>query len=364
LLKFVVDAPVHFSELEWAQKNARFPRTDWGRAFSSIRYNFGRITSQAYDWDDSPYTLDAIETAGGICVDQAYFAVIAGKARGLPTLFFTGQGVDGGHAWFGYLRSENRWDMDCGRYENQNYAVGEALDPQSWLPISDHDLQSLAKSFRRQTTYVAARNDLVMARMFEDAGDLPKALACAESAIATSPQTPEAWEAVAHLLRRSNAPASRQIAHHEAALKQFQTENDLRFKNQTALAALLRETGEAARAEQLETKIISQNRLKRSDLSVRAGAERLASLIAAGNIDTALREYRGLLSRLGPTAGGNVFYQIVRPLVKELHRTGRSSEALKALNQARTTINPERDSILEQELVKLEASLSSPSTDP
>ena len=29
------------------------------------------------------------------------------------------------------LKGPGRWETDCGRYENQNYPVGNAIDPQT-----------------------------------------------------------------------------------------------------------------------------------------------------------------------------------------------------------------------------------------
>lgn len=145
-LKFVVDAFVTQDEIVWARKNIRLPRVGFDKAFSMVAYRFERLNSQKYSWEEDPYLLETIRARGGICVDQAYFAMLCGKAKGLPTLFFTGQGADGGHAWFGYMKSNDRWELDCGRYATQNYAIGKALDPQSWKPISDHDLLLLAAS--------------------------------------------------------------------------------------------------------------------------------------------------------------------------------------------------------------------------
>jgi len=78
-------------------------------------------------------------------VDQAYFSSMAGKAKGIPTLTFVGQGSGGGHAWFGFLKNPGRWETDCGRYENQNYPVGNAIDPQLWKLITDDELGALAR---------------------------------------------------------------------------------------------------------------------------------------------------------------------------------------------------------------------------
>ncbi len=359
-LKFVIDAPIAASELEWAQKNARFPRADFGRAFSSIAYRSSRLEAQAYTWNDGPYTLAAIHEHGGICVDQAYFAMLSGKARGLPTLYFTGQGTDGGHAWFGYLKSEGRWDMDCGRYENQNYAVGEALDPQDWLPINDHELAFLAQSFRRTPAYLASQNDLTMAGLFAAAGDPRRELAALDSAISVSPRNDLAWAAKGAFLDRTHAPSALRRAFHEDAIKQFSNNDDLKVSHQRALAALSRDNGDEASAQALETKIISQNRRTRSDLSVNAAATRLAGLVDAKKYDDAFREYRNLLSRLGRTSGGNFFYEIVVPFTHALARSGDISSARRAVDAARTTLRPESGSILDQDFTALESSLSPP----
>ena len=34
-------------------------------------------------------------------MDQAYFISVTGKAKGVPTVLFLGQGRSGGHAWVG-----------------------------------------------------------------------------------------------------------------------------------------------------------------------------------------------------------------------------------------------------------------------
>lgn len=360
-LKFVIDAPIARSELEWAQKNARFPRGDFGRAFSAIAYRTDRLESGALVWNGGPYTLEAIRKQGGICVDQAYFAMLAGKARGLPTLFFTGQGKDGGHAWFGYLKNEGRWDMDCGRYVNQNYAVGEALDPQTWLPINDHELASLAESFRRSPAYAASQADLAMARLFQSAGDAAHTRAALDSAIAVCPRNDLAWKAKDDFLDATHAPAATKRAFHEAALAQFPNNEDIKVVHQRALVALARAAGDESTAREIESQIITQNRRTRSDLSVSVGADRLFALVDAGKYDDALAEYRNLLGRIGRTSGGNFYYEIVAPFARALARAGDRASAKRSLDLARNALRPESGSILDSEMRSLEKEVAASS---
>jgi tetratricopeptide (TPR) repeat protein len=356
-LKFVVDAPVELSEFEWARKNVRLSRANFERAFSGIKYDMSRVKQQQFDWPGkTPYTLENIQKLGGICVDQAYFAMLAGKAKGLPTLFFVGQGADGGHAWFGYLQNENRWNLDCGRYENQNYATGSAMDPQTWDKITDHELKFLSARIRRTEPFQAGLTDALIAEWHLREGKTEDALRTLESALAVSPQNPDLWEAKATLLAKSgNIEAL--AKHFDQATKAFQGNRDLQTRFQFAHVAALREAGHTDEADALEKKLIAQNRRGRSDVSVNAFAGRIQSLIDAGKTDDALKEFRMEINRLGKTGGGDFFYDVVSPLVTALVDAGKKREAQRVLEMTRRSLNPTRGQILDQEITKLEAAV-------
>src|SRR5690606_10512591 len=113
-LKFVVDCSAPLTELTWAQRNVMAPLPQLTTTYDAIRYRNDRLAAGQFSWPARDYRLETILREGGICVDQAYYAVNAGKARGVPTLFFRGAGLDGRHAWFGYLTA-NGWVLDAGR---------------------------------------------------------------------------------------------------------------------------------------------------------------------------------------------------------------------------------------------------------
>lgn len=352
-LKFLVDAPIQTSEFEWARKNVKFSRADFAKAFSSVSYDHNRLKQMQLVWGDTPYTLQDIRMKGGICVDQAYYAMIAGKARGLPTLFFTGQGTDGGHAWFGYMKADDKWELDGGRYENQGYAVGEALDPQVWQPISDHDLEFLAKSFRDKLEFAASQDDLLMAQRFEAKGDSARAAKAYESAVQVCPDNVLAWDAREHFLKRSGAAVNLRRAHYEAAIRQFPRDRDILSRQQEGLAGVLREAGDPVGAEALEKQIVSSNKRKRSDLSVNIAAQKLGALINEKKFDEAFAEYQKQLGSLGKTGGGNFFYEIVRPFAASLVAAGDKKRAADAVSMARKSLRPEIGSILDNDLNEL-----------
>jgi tetratricopeptide (TPR) repeat protein len=356
-IKYIVDAPLDPAEFRWARKNVKYQRSEFAKAFDAVSYSPARVSSGAFVWRAGEYTLQNIRQQAGICVDQAYYAMIAGKAHGLPTLFFTGQGSQGGHAWFGYMKAENRWEVDCGRDKNQNYAIGEALDPQTWLPISDHDLKFQAKGLRSGFEYFSSRDDIFIGRMSETMANSVTALRAYESAIRVCPENGSGWSAKAEYLRRSKAPLNALKSHHQAAVQQFLTDRDLRVTHQLAIATISREQGATQEAEALERQIIAQNKRRRSDLSVSVAAQKIITLVEARRFDDAFAEYRRQLTAIGKFGGGNFFYDIVQPYVEAVSAAGKQGQAKEALALARKALKPEHGGILDGDLSELERSL-------
>lgn len=352
-LKFVVDAFVPRSELEWAARNVKTRRNQFEKVFSSVRYDRHRAERGIFDWQEGRYLLPNIELAGGICTDQAHFASIAGKARGIPTLYFAGQGTDGGHAWFGFLRNYDRWELDAGRYVNQNYTVGEALDPQTWLPISDHELLYLSGRTARQPKLDAALGDLAMAAIFARRGDEEKRVAAVDSALHNAPELVAAWEAKEEALEEAGDHEGLR-AHYARAIEHFRRENDLRVRFQARLAELESAGGDEKIARRLRERMIRDNRRQRADLSATAGADSLERLVAEGDFERAMREYRSLTRQIGRQGGGNYFFDVVRPFVRQLRDAGRMRDADRALQLARREMGFAPNSILDREFRKLE----------
>lgn len=354
-LKFVVDAFVTQDELDWVRKNIRLPRTGFDKAFSMVGYRDDRLTGQKFMWEEDPYLLKTIRARGGICVDQACFAMLCGKARGLPALFFTGQGSDGGHAWFGYMKSDDRWDLNCGRYQTQYYSIGQALDPQTWKMISDHDLLLLSARYREKPEFLASVNDLTMAGILESKGNSILAGKALESAVRTAPMNHEAWLAQGAFLQKSGASSDQRKKFHQTALLQFNGNPDLKTLHQQALAAIAREQGDSSTAENLERLILLQNRRKRADLSVYVVARQMQALLDAGKLDDASKEFRHQLNTLADTGGGNFFYDVASPYIMALMDAGKTQDALRETDFVRKKLLPEKGGILDNELKTLEA---------
>jgi len=353
-LMFVVDAPLRPEEMRSYRDSGSLNRQLPPQAFASIAYDKGRVLKGVFLWPWGPYTLASIKEHGGICVDQAYYAAMAGKALGIPSMLFGGQGRDGGHAWVGFLKGSHDWDLGVGRYRDQNYSTGFSFDPQDWSPMSDHDLEMITRHLGgRGDPKDAARRELVMAWNFRRKGDAEGEGNAIRSALETCPENPAIWDAKEDYLMRTAAPFSELRAHHEAAIRRFSRFQDLRVHHQQALARLAMQKGDSGTAEHLNRQIVHENRGGRTDLSSAAAWEILDSKIKAGDPSGALEEFSRQLRLQGANGGGDFLYGVVTPFAKELIVKGRPDLARLVIKQSFDMMKPTKGSLVDRDLRKL-----------
>ncbi len=114
-LCFVVDTIVELRELQYAQQVDISTPRKLENLYFAVKYDNGRIQQQRYQWPHGSYRLIDVGKKGGICADQAYFVSHAGKAKGVPTVVFMGQGLSGTHAWVGFLQRPGLWEFEAAR---------------------------------------------------------------------------------------------------------------------------------------------------------------------------------------------------------------------------------------------------------
>ena len=334
-LRFMVDLPLERSELDWVQANVRTARPVFEKTFFSIKYDVPRLEKGVFTWPGKEYRLARIAESGGICVDQAYFAAMAGKAKGLPTLFFTGQGSFGGHAWFGYLREEG-WFLDGGRYAPHNYVTGFARDPQNWEKINDHRLAFLSAPIGSVTLYNYSRNLLALALLPGVRDDIAQRQRLLGAALAVDPKLPEIWNAVGDALRElgQNEALRR---HYQAMAVQFAAQDDLRVEALHALELLEVAAGRADAAEAARAQILAA----RSDLAIAEAAEAVERQVRAGDMAGAEKRFEEFLDdfsrrakRKEKVSMGDLFEGLVLPYVSALDAAGQDPLAARALAAA------------------------------
>jgi hypothetical protein len=287
-------------------------------------------------------------------VDQAYFATQAGKARGVPTLLFSGPGQDGRHAWFGYLGPGRRWQLDAGRYEAQKYVTGIAYDPQTWGEVSDHELVFMTEGFRRLAAYRTSRVHGWFGRWLLEGGQIKAAAAAARVAVGLERRNLEAWDV---LLATEPAPGAAREALLREASGGLQAYPDLQAGYLREVAASLRARGEIAAAEQEERGFARRFQDKRSDLSLRQVAGQMGRARATLPVEGQLRLYRSLARQFGRGAGIGFYDEVARPLVAELARAGNFAEAREVAAIAAQTLDAGPGTQLGEELRQLDKEL-------
>jgi hypothetical protein len=179
LLVYVVDATGSIDELNWAL-NKYAGNKEVGRLFFDVKYDYEHYRNATPKQITlKGFTLPNILQYGGVCADQAYFAMEAGKAIGVPTAYASGASGDVSHAWVGFLQTNGRqgwWNFDTGRYEAYRGVRGNVLDPQTRKSTPDSYVSLLAELIG--TKPVDRQNAVALtdaaARMIElEKGDAP-----------------------------------------------------------------------------------------------------------------------------------------------------------------------------------------------
>jgi hypothetical protein len=352
-LKFVVDAAAPFEELRWSQQNVDLPLAQLAQAYPMVRYRTDRVPNGTYIWPGGKYTLAGILGEGGICVDQAYFATEAGKARGVPTLLFRGEGSDERHAWFGFLDGNQQWQLDAGRSGDLRFVTGYARDPQTWGEISDHELQFLSERFRRLPAFHSSRVHQAFAADYLQAGDPAAAIRAAWKAVKFEPRNLDAWETLlAAQAAKGDAPKQIEATLYQA-LAAFARYPDLEAAFSGRLCRSLRARGQLSAADFEEQRIVDKNRLARSDLAVLQARENLLQVMATRPVAESIRAYNTIVDTLGRGAGIGFYDQIVVTFVRYLRQLDRPADAREALARARAILFVPVDSQLDGEFDKL-----------
>lgn len=350
-LRFLVDTPAPLPELEWAANLVDLPLKRFAQAYSMVAYDQDRARRNDAIWSQRTYRLPDILGHGGICVDQAYFAATAGKARGIPTVIFHGAGTDSRHAWFGYLETPSSWRLDAGRDGEQRFVAGHAADPQTWCELSAPDLIFLAERFHAGPEFRPARIHADFAAGFLATGDAPAALAAARRALAIEAQYPRAWDIAAAASENRGAAAVEVVL--REAQHALRRHPPLAARYGERLAASLRTRGDIAAAETEENKLVSGPRRQRTELALQRAREVLRQAVATGNVAAQASAFRTAIDSVRREPAVAVFDLLVAPFAGHLFSLGERAEAQRALDHARGRLAIEAGSRLHREFERL-----------
>lgn len=327
-LTFVVDLPLPLAELEWVRQNEA-PRA-WEKKYTEIVYSDARLNALAYQWPDGPYTMAAIREQGGICVDQAYYALVCARAWGLPAFIFTGEGRRGPHAWFGYMKDKSKWEMDVGRYTFDKYATGHAIDPQSNQPMSDHYVEFTCDRSLSYSRYRVAARYGRLAQVLATLGYDTAARQAAERSLDAAPLYEFAWTVLEVLLAKDKA--IRELCDLlDRKANVFRKYADVVASVRQRQAELLRQLGENDKADRMVDRNARQVGRDRDDLARFLANEQIRAAYEKGDYPEAMKRFEDLLK--DQREEGQKIFSLMEDYLALAQITKQNEEAVKFLKR-------------------------------
>ncbi len=309
-LTFLVDSPLEHREFEYAQQMSISTPSRLAQLYPQVPYDMSRITKKTYIWPHATYRLIDIGTKGGICMDQAFFVAQTGKAKGIPTLLFTGQGLSGDHGWVGFLGNGGRWEMDVAKSGSQDYPIGQAFDPQTWKRITDSELQALQKGTDFDGTFGIGQKLMQWAALNEKGKLYHETVKAARISMGADPRP---WQLEADWLEESGADPETRLGFWESWARNYSRNPDMEVKGQMRVIAILEELGKESEAERLRASVMSGNRSKRFDLGIAIAADPVFRKLRLRDFEGAEEAFENGMRRFRTKAGGHLFYNLIQP---------------------------------------------------
>ena len=350
-LKYLVASLATSEDRQWAQKSISINASNIGKLYSSVAYNYSRITAKQYDWNGSDYRLKTIRETGGICTDQAYFAAEAAKARGVPAFIFAGAGADGFHAWTAAMKKPGSWEFGIGRY-----VTGTTIDPQTWETASDHDLESLREGFRNGAKYRENELHTIFAEKFFKSGDYSSAEKSARKALSLDKRNAKTWRILIDALQKSG-DEKKVLSALDEAVKAFFKYPDIDAEFRRELISKLKAASKEDEARKLSTSIILKTKSSRPDIAMSFARAELEGDIASGEAEKLATSYKRLLGVFKSDAAMSAT-GITIPIINALLKKGKIDETDEIMKITRQTLKTSRDSTLTQLLDNIDRQLS------
>ena len=345
-LKFVVDTPIKLSELQYLQgvkiKSAR----QLEDLFQVVRYDKPRLSSGNYIWSNGDYLVFTIGKKGGLCVDQAYFTIHTGKALGIPSIMFMGQGNSGAHAWVGAMKTYGTWGFDYAKFRNEDYPVGQSYDPQTWRRLTDSECIYLDK--RNESSDTRAKKYLFWAYLNKESTTYLEVLHAARKA---APQLILTWEMESAVIEKSSDKDQEKFW--KRWISTFTAQNDLKFRGEKRLLAFYLKTDQQREYDRLLNSVIKSNKSKREDIVVKVAAEKIFVLIEQNKWEEADKSFKKTMQYLRTKAGGALFYNLVQPYVRICLDEGKKDYAKAAMTRTNRAFDAQKGSILDHDMKQL-----------
>jgi len=212
-LALLVNHTTPLSERKWAQTRYISKRKGIGQIYKTVPYDTLMYTKRGDPkLSGLPMTLSNQLIYGGVCSCQADFAARVAKSIGVPAYYVSGQNRHGEwHAWVMWIEIDDisASGMRCslqseGRYFNDNFYVGNTMDPPRSTSVTDRELAMKLYSVGIDAT--AYRLSLLTLKAFDritatESLTTTKRLDYLGKVINVNPFAVDAWKRIATMVR-------------------------------------------------------------------------------------------------------------------------------------------------------------------
>jgi len=350
---FLVDICLSDEDVAWVSGKLKLDWQNLEKQYMSVPYQSKRIGRSPQVWPYSDYSLSTIRQCGGICVDQAYYAYQVTKAFGIPSLLFSGNGSEGRHAWFGYLDIRHQWNLNAGRYASQRFVTGNAVNPQTWDFINDHELEEIMTGRYEKHQSSRAQLHHTWARSFMNMGLYEEADKALGAAIQMDRQNIVLWKTKIAFKKARGATVSQLKSVYRSALYALNRKPDLENQMSEAYIEFLESEGQSMAAEVESRRIQEKYKTYRSDILLKKSGEIMRDSLAEDAVSGQWLVYQKLIAQL-EGQGIGVMDHVVSPFVKHQRKNQQLQLAKKAIDLAWERLNPKPKSQFARELKKLQ----------
>jgi hypothetical protein len=232
--------------------------------------------------------------------------------------------------------------------------TGNALDPQTWLEMSDHELEFLSERFRALPSFMQSRVNEEFAEDFLQLGDVRAAAKAARASVSFERRNLDGWETLlaADAAAGLGAP-EREGVLREAALAFTPKYPDLVVAYVNRVCESLRARGETSLADYEERGLAERLKGDRADLAITQASAILARSIATQSLQDQMATYNAILAQFGHGAGTMFFDQIVVAFAEHLAMANLKPDARAAVERAREALDAQPGTSLSMDVDKL-----------
>ena len=241
-----------------------------------------------------------------------------------------------------------------GRYETQDFPVGFAVDPQTWLKIDDATLENLFKNGANNPSYQPEMTALTWAHLHEHEAGYAQIL---DDAHTIMPEWSATWRLQAALVDAGTDLDAKKKFYNDW-IEQFGSFPEMKVEGQKRLYNALAAAGDSD-ADGVLKDIVLQNRTEGFDFGIEVSAKTMDDKLDAQDWDGARESFERAVRDFGQQGGLTLYSKIVYPYIETCLKNDKLDQASRAVDTVQNYMAMDADSQVGQDFTALKNTINS-----